>query len=151
MKPFAGTYALVFCSSSDRFVRVGKCGPLSVKAGFYIYVGSAFGPGGLSARIAHHRRRSHRPHWHIDYLTPYLCLRQLWYTYDPLQREHEWAECFSKSRGASAPLAGFGSSDCRCRSHLFFFNSQPSGSYFRRKIHSHLQDHGRIFIQQMTN
>ena len=151
MKPFPGTYTLVFGSSSARFVRIGKCGQLSLKPGFYVYVGSAFGPGGLTARIAHHRQSSRRPHWHIDYLTPYLFLRQLWYTYDPLQREHEWTELLLKTRGACVPLEGFGSSDCRCRSHFFFFNSQPSGRYFRRKIHSHLQDHGRIFIENVPH
>ncbi len=151
MQPVPGTHALVFSASSYHFVRGGKCGQLSLKPGFYIYVGSAFGPGGLTARIGHHRQSSRRPHWHIDYLTPFLCLRQLWYTYDPLHREHEWAELLLKARGAFVPLEGFGSSDCGCRSHFFFFNSQPSGRYFRRKIHSHLQDHGRIFIQKGTN
>ncbi|MEE8541118.1 MAG: GIY-YIG nuclease family protein [Desulfobacterales bacterium] len=151
MHPFPGTYALLFSASSDRLVQVGRCGRLSLKPGFYVYAGSAFGPGGLTARIAHHRQNSHRPHWHIDYLTPFLCLRQLWYTCDPLQREHAWAEILLKNRRSSVPLEGFGSSDCRCRSHFFFFKALPSGRYFRRKIHSHLQDHGRIVIENVIH
>jgi Uri superfamily endonuclease len=28
-------------------------------------------------------------------------------------------------KGASIPLAGFGSSDCECETHLFFFKRRP--------------------------
>jgi Uri superfamily endonuclease len=56
MNHLPGTYALVLSSSSDRRIRIGKFGLLHIRPGFYIYVGSAFGPGGLGARIAHHRK-----------------------------------------------------------------------------------------------
>jgi Uri superfamily endonuclease len=36
-------------------------------------------------------------------------------------------------RGASVPIAGFGSSDCRCKTHLFFFRRRPSFKEFRQK------------------
>jgi Uri superfamily endonuclease len=36
-------------------------------------------------------------------------------------------------RGASVPIAGFGSSDCRCKTHLFFFTRRPS---FRKLVDS---------------
>jgi Uri superfamily endonuclease len=29
--------------------------------------------------------------------------------------------------GAAAPVKGFGSSDCRCRSHLAYFEGLPPG------------------------
>jgi Uri superfamily endonuclease len=63
MQSRSGTYALVLKSSSDPKVEVGKLGRLHVRPGFYVYVGSAFGPGGLKARIAHHMKISARPHW----------------------------------------------------------------------------------------
>jgi Uri superfamily endonuclease len=63
-----GTYAIVLRSQTLGPVRIGKLGTLRLQEGFYIYVGSAFGPGGLQARIQHHLQRARRPHWHIDYL-----------------------------------------------------------------------------------
>ena len=66
MQTRPGTYALVLVSCSHQRVEVGKLGRLAVQSGYYVYVGSAFGPGGLKARIAHHVKISRRPHWHID-------------------------------------------------------------------------------------
>ena len=91
MQSRSGTYALILKSSSDAMVEVGKLGRLRLQNGFYVYVGSAFGPGGLNARIAHHVRISERPHWHMDYLRPALDLNEIWFTYDSRHREHQWA------------------------------------------------------------
>jgi Uri superfamily endonuclease len=41
-------------------------------------------------------------------------------------REHDWATCFAEMPGASVPLAGFGSSDCACETHLYFFKKRPA-------------------------
>lgn len=140
-----GTYALIFSANRQTQVAIGRLGILQLKPGFYIYIGSAFGPGGLKARIAHHSRIARRPHWHIDYLGPFLTLREIWYTEDPIHREHQWAQIVSDIRGMSAPLAGFGSSDCRCQSHLFFRKNRPSINTFRKKLHSNIKNHGKIF------
>ena len=138
-----GTYALIFSACQKRQIEIGKLGTLQVKPGFYIYVGSAFGPGGLKARIGHHRNKTSRPHWHMDYLGPYLKLIEFWYTYGPVHREHQWAKIISTTGGTSVPLAGFGSSDCRCRSHLFFRKARPSITTFRRKIYASIENHGK--------
>ncbi len=50
------------------FVRIGRRGELRLQPGFYIYLGSALGPGGVRARLALHFRPCTRPHWHLDYL-----------------------------------------------------------------------------------
>ena len=100
-----GTYALIFSACQKRQIEIGKLGTLQVKPGFYIYVGSAFGPGGLKARIGHHRNKTSRPHWHMDYLGPYLKLIEFWYTYGPVHREHQWAKIISTTGGTSVPLA----------------------------------------------
>jgi Uri superfamily endonuclease len=47
---------------------VGRLGEFDLVPGFYAYVGSAFGLGGLRARIGHHPESTAEPHWHIDYL-----------------------------------------------------------------------------------
>ena len=149
MDAHAGTYALIFSASSKGKISIGKLGTLGLLPGFYIYVGSAFGPGGLKARISHHCSKAARPHWHIDYLASALALKEIWYTYDPVHREHQWATIISNTRGGSAPLAGFGSSDCRCNSHLFFFKSKPASKNFSRIIHAHIDGHAITHCQRL--
>jgi Uri superfamily endonuclease len=151
MHSLPGTYTLVLNSSIQNQVAIGKLGSILLKPGFYVYVGSAFGPGGLRARTNHHLRYSRRPHWHIDYLAPSLRLHEIWYTYDPTRREHQWAEIHANSRRTLIPLPGFGSSDCGCLSHLFFYPSQPSGNYFRHKIRAKFDHHARFMIAKSKN
>ena len=143
-----GTYALIFLSSRKSQLKIGKLGTLQLKPGFYIYVGSAFGPGGIKARVAHHCKKPARPHWHIDYLASFLKLTEIWYTYDPIHREHQWAKTIASTRAASVPLDGFGSSDCRCNSHLFYYNSRPAIKTFRRSIKASTENHGRVLFKK---
>jgi len=63
-----GTYALILTSHQTGPVRIGRLGTMQVRPGIYLYVGSAFGPGGLEAHLRHHVQPAARPHWHIDYL-----------------------------------------------------------------------------------
>ena len=148
MRLLPGTYALVFKTKQKYRISVGKLGTLKLQTGYYIYIGSAFGPGGLKARIGHHCRNSGRHHWHIDYLSEYLYPAEVWYTYDAIHREHQWSQVLARARGVSIPLPGFGSSDCRCISHLYFFSTRPSRNYFRRKIYTVINDHAKIFIEK---
>ncbi len=46
-----GTYALVLACQKTGRVRIGRLGVLALQPGFYVYVGSAFGSGGLAARL----------------------------------------------------------------------------------------------------
>ena len=148
MKDVPGTYSLVLESSIKKSIEIGKLGTLRLKPGFYVYIGSAFGPGGLKARIKHHFNYSSHPHWHIDYLRPFLQLCEIWYTYDSIRREHQWAEVHAHSRIAYTTLPGFGSSDCRCPSHFFFYKSKPSGNHFRRKIRFKFKNHAGFAIEK---
>ena len=134
MEPRPGTYALVLAAWTDTQLQVGKLGLLHVASGLYVYVGSAFGPGGVRARVAHHQRRAVRPHWHIDYLRTVTQLLAVCYTYDAQRREHQWAEAMLQMRGASIPLARFGASDCACATHLVFFRGCPSWLTWQRTL-----------------
>jgi Uri superfamily endonuclease len=124
---------LVLELNQARCIRVGRLGTFPFPAGWYCYVGSAFGPGGVAARCGHHRRVSARPRWHIDYLRAQCRLREIWYSHDPQSREHQWAELLGRAREARQPVPGFGASDCRCRSHLWYFNQRPGWSAFARR------------------
>jgi len=119
-----GTYALVLESRSDTQVQIGRRGTLLTHPGFYVYVGSACGSGGLRARLGHHLRPALRPHWHIDYLQREARPIAVWYRCGRIRREYTWAKALRNMPGSSVPLQGFGSSDCRCESHLFLIGTR---------------------------
>jgi Uri superfamily endonuclease len=129
-----GTYALVLASRAIHPVPIGRLGTLSLQPGFYVYVGSAFGPGGLAARLRHHQQISPRPHWHIDYLRPACDLVEVWFTTETVHREHSWAKAVARMPGAEVPMPGFGSSDCQCAAHLFWLKQRPSLKTFRAHV-----------------
>jgi len=49
-----GTYILIARVSQMKRLAIGSLGEFDIIAGFYAFVGSAFGSGGLRARIGHH-------------------------------------------------------------------------------------------------
>ncbi len=130
-----GTYVLVLRCSERAEIVVGKLlGVLAVQPGFYLYVGSALGPGGLAARVGRHCRREKTLRWHIDYLRVVAQIEEVWYATGKIHRECRWASALRELPGASVPLAGFGASDCGCPSHLLFFTLPPSVADFRKKL-----------------
>lgn len=131
----SGSYALLLSCRQQRPLPIGRLGTLQLQPGIYVYVGSAFGPGGLRARLGHHLRIAERFHWHLDYLRRATEPLAIWYSTAPSRQEHLWAELLMRSRGSRQPLAGFGSSDCSCPTHLFFFAGTPSFAGFRRRLH----------------
>lgn len=64
-----GSYVLVFALEQPLGLEVGRLGVVDLAPGRYVYFGSAWGSGGLRARIRRHVRPDKSPHWHIDYLT----------------------------------------------------------------------------------
>ena len=129
-----GTYALVLRCTRDTKIPVGALGPVQVVPGFYVYIGSAFGPGGLRSRLLHHLLKRASPHWHIDYLRLVTEPTEAWITLDPTKREHEWASALAKFPRVSVPMPRFGASDCRCLSHLFYAERALSPKSIRRLL-----------------
>lgn len=121
MKPLGGTYSLVLRCRQPQSISVGRLGDISFSTGYYVYVGSAFGPGGVRARVRRHARVNRTRHWHIDYVRPALSLEEVWFCHDRVRQEHRWAAAFAE---AGEVVNGFGCSDCRCPSHLFYFTSR---------------------------
>lgn len=94
--------------------------------GWYVYAGSAYGAGGIKARVGHHLRRGKRPHWHIDHLTNQAAAIKV------IARiggsECEIVGRLIGSGQFHAPIAGFGSSDCRhCPAHLLRYSGWRGG------------------------
>ncbi len=129
----SGTYALIFRSDSQKDVQIGKRGTLAIVPGVYVYVGSAFGPGGLRSRVGRHLVKNKKRRWHIDYFRSEIEPVETWFTYHPQKQEHQWASTLASMRTASIPLPGFGSSDCDCPSHLFHFKRPPSFASFKKR------------------
>jgi sugar fermentation stimulation protein A len=102
---------------------VGHLGPIRFEPGYYVYVGSALG--GLGARLRRHLRRDKPRHWHVDWLREVADLVAVAYRLGPERIECSVAERVAALPGATRPVPGFGSSDCRCRSHLFHFLEVP--------------------------
>ncbi len=93
--------------------------------GRYIYCGSAYGPGGLRARLARHLAGPDRIHWHIDRLTSHVTVREWWAGIGA--RECELVDHLRARPDVDIPLPGFGASDCRrCPAHLIRTTSRRS-------------------------
>jgi len=134
MKSEPGTYALILKSQSNEILQAGRWGQLNLRPGYYIYIGSAFGPGGVKARVSRHLRADNRKHWHIDYLRERVTPLEVWVSYDAKHFEHEWAKILL-DWPETTPVQGFGCSDCRCSSHLFFTSKLPN-SYWLSEVGS---------------
>ncbi len=131
-----GTYVLVCRVDQMRRLEVGSLGPFDIVPGFYAYVGTAFGSGGLCARITHHLESTAAPHWHIDYLLGIGAPVEVWYTTASHKLERHWAELFDESSQFRVPIPRFGSSDYhRSRSsHLFYSKKRPSFDWFQQQL-----------------
>jgi len=111
-----GAYALIIELARQITVTIGKRPPVTLDAGWYLYAGSARGPGGIRARVGRHLRRGKTVRWHVDRLTNSAGVAAVL----AFAGGDECAITAAlRARGMDAPVPGFGSSDCRrCASHL---------------------------------
>ncbi|MGD8917173.1 MAG: DNA/RNA nuclease SfsA [Syntrophobacterales bacterium] len=116
-----GSYLLVVKLLKRATIRAGRLPKSVFPAGYYLYVGSAMS--GLSSRLARHRRKNKKVHWHIDYLTAEAS------GVLPLPiRSSKRQECEIAAALSSIiqPFQKrFGSSDCECATHLFYSPMNP--------------------------
>ena len=116
-----GSYLLILKLRRSKRISVGRLGKLYFKKGFYIYVGSAMAH--LSKRMERHCRLKKRPHWHIDYLRKVAQFHSIFPISSSSKLECKIAKALSRRLGWK--VSGFGSSDCRCESHLFGMEKDP--------------------------
>lgn len=114
------TYCLIIKLRQNSRIKIGKLGEIDFKTGYYVYVGSALNS--IDNRIRRHLSKKKKLFWHIDYL-----LNSTNSTVEEviLERSPEKWEC-KVAAGVSkkgTPTDRFGCSDCRCSSHLFYFES----------------------------
>jgi len=110
-----GSYILIVEIKNDSIISVGKKGEKRFNKGYYIYAGSALN--GLDQRIQRHLRKQKKIHWHIDYLLKYAVVIEVFYKESKVKEECNIA----KKLDVKLPsISGFGCSDCKCKSHLFY-------------------------------
>lgn len=115
-----GAYCLVFVLGRAQTVRIGALGAFDFPSGVYVYVGSA--QAGVEQRIGRHLRKGKRKRWHVDYLLEHAdVVSTIGIATGMKEDECDIAQTLLRSEGASVVAPGFGSSDCRCSSHLIFY------------------------------
>lgn len=130
-----GIYALILHCAQGEAIFIGALRDVYFSPGFYVYVGSAHGPGGVFARVRRHLASDKRMHWHIDYLTASLQIVEVWYSHAEKYCEHEWVEAVQEIPGVRPAVRGFGSSDCSCITHLFHLGCEPDVDNFLQLVH----------------
>ena len=115
-----GTYILIARVSQMKRLTIGSLGEFDIIPGFYAYVGSAFGFGGLRARIGHHLESTAEPHWHIDYLLehPETEITHVVIIGNPEKMEHKLAGFLADLNETSQLAPRLGAQDTRNSSHL---------------------------------
>jgi len=121
-----GNYVLLLHLPYNETLTVGKLGTFDFPAGWYTYIGSAFGAGGIKGRLKHHLKPVERPHWHIDYLRQAASVAEIWLSPEHTSQEQAWVEAVLAIPGATIPADGFGASDSEMESHLIYFDVRPS-------------------------
>jgi Uri superfamily endonuclease len=132
-----GTYMLILRVSEPAQLDVGRMAHVSLSAGRYGYIGSALGAGGLGGRLQRHLGTIAKPHWHIDYLRAVAQWEQVWVCAQAQGREHAWAKLLVQWPDVSVAVPAFGTSDCRCATHLFRWESSPNVHRFQRRVREH--------------
>ena len=125
-----GSYVLLIELPEEQTITIGSLKTVHFHQGYFAYVGSAMG--GFKTRLDRHLTGNKRPHWHIDYLLLRASINDI-----ILCQTHNRAECTiagALSRQFDA-VPGFGSSDCKCHSHLFFTNDE---NQMKAKVMSNL-------------
>lgn len=142
----SGSYMLILELKRDMVIDVGKFGTIVFRNGFYIYVGSA--KKNLKQRLQRHLRKRKNMFWHIDYLRnkaddcTAIAVRATADLECKLSKAIERITPFS--------ITGFGSSDCDCKSHLFYMDDNPlnNSSFIDTLLHFRINHlHERLMKQ----
>ena len=118
----SGIYMVVVKLEKDRTIITGKLKYSHYDSGYYVYAGSA--KANLLKRIKRHRNIKKKTfHWHIDYLTANADEVKTFGIYTDHFSECDIAKGLADIGGNYIPK--FGSSDCNCSSHLYYFKENP--------------------------
>lgn len=97
---------------------MGKLQQAEFEPGIYLYTGSA--RNSLLRRLARHLKKEKKIFWHIDYFLQKAKIIEIWVKNDYFEECLALGEAKKSLKNSCFPLKKFGSSDCRCPSHLIF-------------------------------
>ncbi|WP_456419321.1 DUF123 domain-containing protein [Methanocaldococcus infernus] len=110
-----GTYILKIKLKNGKVIKFGNHERF-FKKGYYFYVGSANGKSiNLKNRIERHLRKEKNKFWHIDYLLEHGTIEDIY-----INNKSVECEVAKELSNILEPIKGFGCSDCKCVSHLFY-------------------------------
>jgi sugar fermentation stimulation protein A len=117
-----GSYLLLLENPEAITICVGKLGEIHFPQGWYVYVGSALNS--LDSRLKRHQQKRKKRFWHIDYIASTIMKVKRVY---PIRRSERMESQLSRALGpiCDQSIPGFGASDTRERSHLFYFSTYP--------------------------
>jgi sugar fermentation stimulation protein A len=127
----SGTYILLVYLNKTQKIKPGKLPEAQYKKGIYLYVGRALT--GLQARINRHTRRHKKIFWHIDYLLQKAKIMDIWIRRDYFGECATALEIQNAKSAVAKAVQGFGSSDCRCLTHLFYLPEKTKALDVLRK------------------
>ncbi|MCK5153488.1 MAG: DNA/RNA nuclease SfsA [Spirochaetales bacterium] len=118
----SGIYMVIVKIKETKSIPTGKLEYSEYKSGYYVYAGSA--KINLLGRIKRHKNRNKKKfHWHIDYLTANADEVKTFGIYTDRFSECDIAKGLENIGGRGIPK--FGSGDCSCSSHLYYFKKDP--------------------------
>ncbi len=130
-----GVYVLLLRIDQSSTVEVGRKGIFDFTPGWYTYIGTAHGSGGLQSRLSRHVRRlgnNKRPRWNIDYVREHAVVEEVWFAELPAEAECRWSLALSRLSDTSVPAPGLGSGDCNvCPAHFYKLSRKLPASLLR--------------------
>ncbi|MDO5825582.1 MAG: endonuclease [Methanosphaera sp. rholeuAM130] len=116
-----GCYCLIVHVKQDCRIKIGAMGMSNFRKGHYVYVGSALN--GLESRVSRHISKDKKVHWHMDYLSLNKNAKIVQVIYTHCDKKIECDMSRQINENAIDYIEDFGCSDCKCMSHLYYFDS----------------------------
>lgn len=116
-----GSYCLVIHVKNDCRIKIGAHGMVDFNKGYYVYVGSALNS--LKSRISRHVSKKKKKHWHMDYLSLNKNTEIIQVIYTHCDKKIECDISHEIKKNTTKYIEGFGCSDCKCLSHLYYFDN----------------------------
>lgn len=116
-----GIYILKIKLDRPTILSYGKNHISHFPKGYYYYVGSALN--NLEARVTRHLSQEKKIHWHIDYLLKQAAIENIYFKITTEKKECSIARILAKKLDN---IPHFGSTDCTCKSHLYYSKNPPS-------------------------
>jgi sugar fermentation stimulation protein A len=119
--------------NTNQRIQAGKLKQTEFEPGIYLYIGSA--RNGLLGRIARHLRSKTKIFWHIDYFLQKARIEEIWVRNGYFDECQILSEVKNSIKNSCFPSKKFGSTDCRCPSHLIYLpENEANLNLLREKL-----------------